>query len=237
MKERVMTALEFEHVTRVHGHGEAAVVALDDITLSVQPGELVAVMGPSGAGKSTLLHLAGGLESPSSGRVIVAGTDLGSLSQRRLAALRRRSIGYVFQDTNLLPALTVIENVSLPLELDGVATRLAKDLAVAALSSVQVDQVADRFPEDLSGGQRQRVAIARGLIGEPRLLLADEPTGALDTATGDAVMRLLRDRCDGGATALMVSHESRYAAWANRVIYLRDGCVVDETVAVSFGRA
>jgi len=231
-----MTALEFEHVTRVHGAGDAAVVALDNVTLSVHPGELVAVTGPSGAGKSTLLHLAGGLDSPSSGRVIVAGTDLGTLSQRRLAALRRRSIGYVFQETNVLPALTVIENVSLPLELDGVATRVAKDLAFAALASVQVDHLADRFPEDLSGGQRQRVAIARGLIGEPRLLLADEPTGALDTATGDSIIRLLRDRCDQGATGLLVSHEPRYAAWANRVIYLRDGCVVDETTAPVMSR-
>lgn len=226
-----MTALEFEHVTRVHGDGDAAVVALDNVTLSVQPGELVAVMGPSGAGKSTLLHLAGGLDSPSSGRVVVSGTDLAGLSQRRLAVLRRRSIGYVFQETNLLPALSVIENVSLPLELDGVATRVAKDLALTALASVQVDHLLDRFPEDLSGGQRQRVAIARGLIGEPRLLLADEPTGALDTATGDSIVRLLRDRCDQGATGLLVSHEPRYAAWANRVIYLRDGCVLDETMA------
>jgi putative ABC transport system ATP-binding protein len=226
-----MTALEFEHVTRVHGAGDAAVVALDNVTFSVHPGELVAVMGPSGAGKSTLLHLAGGLDSPSSGRVIVAGTDIGKLSQRRLAALRRRSTGYVFQETNLLPALSVIENVSLPLELDGVTTRVAKDLAFAALASVQVDDLADRFPEDLSGGQRQRVAIARGLIGEPRLLLADEPTGALDTPTGDSIVRLLRERCDQGATGLLVSHEPRYAAWANRVIYLRDGCVVDETTA------
>jgi putative ABC transport system ATP-binding protein len=231
-----LTTLEFEHVTRVHGHGDAAVVALDDISLSVQPGELVAVMGPSGAGKSTLLHLAGGLDAPSSGRVIVEGTDLASLSQRRLAALRRRSIGYVFQDVNLLPALTVIENVSLPLELDGVATRLAKNLALAALASIQMDDLANRFPEDLSGGQRQRIAIARGLIGKPRLLLADEPTGALDTATGDSIIRLLRERCDEGATGLLVSHEPRYAAWANRVVYLRDGVVVDETKAPVMSR-
>jgi putative ABC transport system ATP-binding protein len=231
-----LTTLEFEHVTRVHGHGDAAVVALDDFSLSVQPGELVAVMGPSGAGKSTLLHLAGGLDAPSSGRVIVEGTDLASLSQRRLAALRRRSIGYVFQDVNLLPALTVIENVSLPLELDGVATRLAKNLALAALASIQMDDLANRFPEDLSGGQRQRIAIARGLIGKPRLLLADEPTGALDTATGDSIIRLLRERCDEGATGLLVSHEPRYAAWANRVVYLRDGVVVDETKAPVMSR-
>lgn len=226
-----MTALELDNVTRVHGRGEAAVVALDNISLTVEPGELVAVMGPSGAGKSTLLHLAGGLDAPTSGRVLVSGTDLGSLSQRRLAAFRRRSVGYVFQDVNLLPALTLVENVSLPLELDGVASRTAKDLALTALASVHMDQLADRFPEDLSGGQRQRAAIARGVVGQPRLLLADEPTGALDTATGDAVIRLLRDRCDEGATGLLVSHEPRYAAWANRVVYLRDGSVVDDTTA------
>jgi len=226
-----MVALELEHVTRVHGRGEAAVVALDDVSLTVAPGELVAVMGPSGSGKSTLLNLAGGLDAPTNGRVVVDGTDLGALSQRRLAALRRSAIGYVFQDVNLLPALSAVENVSLPLELDGVATAVAQDLAMAALTSVGVADVADRFPEDLSGGQRQRIAIARGVVGQPRLLLADEPTGALDTATGDTIMRLLRERCDNGASGLVVSHEPRYAAWANRVIYLRDGAVLDDTIA------
>jgi len=215
----------------VHGRGEAAVVALDDVSLTVAPGELVAVMGPSGSGKSTLLNLAGGLDAPTNGRVVVDGTDLGALSQRRLAALRRSAIGYVFQDVNLLPALSAVENVSLPLELDGVATAVAQDLAMAALTSVGVADVADRFPEDLSGGQRQRIAIARGVVGQPRLLLADEPTGALDTATGDTIMRLLRERCDNGASGLVVSHEPRYAAWANRVIYLRDGAVLDDTIA------
>ena len=215
----------------MHGRGEAAVVALDDVSLTVAPGELVAVMGPSGSGKSTLLNLAGGLDAPTNGRVVVDGTDLGALSQRRLAALRRSAIGYVFQDVNLLPALSAVENVSLPLELDGVATAVAQDLAMAALTSVGVADVADRFPEDLSGGQRQRIAIARGVVGQPRLLLADEPTGALDTATGDTIMRLLRERCDNGASGLVVSHEPRYAAWANRVIYLRDGAVLDDTIA------
>ena len=231
-----MIALELEHVTRVHGHGDASVVALDDVSLTVRPGELVAVMGPSGSGKSTLLNLAGGLDSPTSGRVVLGGVELGQLSERKLAALRRRSVGYVFQDINLLPALTAAENVSLPLELDGVATGIARDLAFAALYAVGVEDVAKRFPEDLSGGQRQRVAIARGLIGEPRLLLADEPTGALDTATGDAILRLIRERCDQGATGLLVSHEPRYAAWANRVVYLRDGSVVDETVGAGTSR-
>src|SRR4051812_24672659 len=160
-----MTALELEHVTRIHGHGDGSVVALDDVSLTVRPGELVAVMGPSGSGKSTLLNVVGGLDTPTTGRVVVGGTDIGQLSQKALARLRRQAVGFVFQDANLLPGLTAAENVSLPLELDGIATRLARDLAVAALAGVGVDDVADRFPEDLSGGQRQRVAIARGLVG------------------------------------------------------------------------
>lgn len=226
-----MTLLELRHVSRVHGSGPAAVTALDDVSLSVQPGELVAVMGPSGSGKSTLLNLAGGLDQPTAGDVLVDGQLLGVLNLRRLAALRRRSVGYVFQDLNLLPALTAAENVSLPRELDGVPLRKAHAEALAMLDRFGLSGVADTFPDDLSGGEQQRVAIARAFIGERRLLLADEPTGALDTVTGDAVLSLLREQCEGGAAGLLVTHESRHAAWADRIVFLRDGRVVDETGA------
>jgi putative ABC transport system ATP-binding protein len=225
--------LDMNDVTRVHGTGEAAVHALRGVSLGVLPGELVAVMGPSGSGKSTLLNLAGGLDAPDGGSVVVEGTALDGLSRAELAALRRRSVGYVFQDFNLIPALTAAENVALPRELDGVRPREARREAVAALLEVGLDDVADRFPDELSGGQRQRIAIARALVGPRRLVLADEPTGALDSRTGDLVLRLLRARCDAGASGVLVTHEARHAAWANRVVFLRDGAMVDETGAAT----
>ncbi len=221
--------LELDDVTRVHGSGDTAVHALRGISLGVLPGEFVAIMGPSGSGKSTLLNVAGGLDVPSGGSVRVEGTDLGSLSRADLAALRRRSVGYVFQDFNLIPALTAVENVALPRELDGVRLREARRDAEAALAEVGLDDVGDRFPDELSGGQQQRVAIARALVGPRRLVLADEPTGALDSRTGEMVLRLLRARCDAGASGVLVTHEARHAAWANRVVFLRDGAMVDET--------
>ena len=221
--------LELRSVSRVHGTGAAEVHALRAVSLQVAVGELVAVMGPSGSGKSTLLTLAGGLDSPTSGTVLVEGTELGTLSRAALAGLRRRSIGYVFQDFNLVPALTAAENVALPRELDGDSSRAARRLATAALDEVGIGELADRFPDDMSGGQQQRVAIARALVGERRLVLADEPTGALDSETGEAVLRLLRQRCDAGASGVLVTHEARHAGWADRVVFLRDGVVVDET--------
>src|SRR5947209_20584649 len=232
-----MTVLQLRDVTRLHGSGPSEVRALDGVSLTVEAGELVAVMGPSGSGKSTLLNLAGGLDEPTSGSVIVDGTSLEGLSGRALAALRRRSIGYVFQDLNLLPALTAVENVALPRELDGVALRTARADAMAALDRVGLTDVADRFPDDMSGGQQQRVAIARALVGSRRLLLADEPTGALDTHTGEAVLRLVREYCAAGAAAVLVTHEARHAAWADRIVFLRDGRLVDETGPVSGAEA
>ncbi|MEU6893110.1 ABC transporter ATP-binding protein [Streptomyces sp. NPDC046557] len=222
--------LQLEKLVRTHGSGATEVHALRGIDLAVHPGELVAVMGPSGSGKSTLLTLAGGLDAPSSGRVIVEGTDLTTASRRQLAALRRRSIGYVFQDYNLIPALTAAENVALPRELDGVSARKARASALAALEEMNLGQLADRFPDEMSGGQQQRVAIARALVGDRRLVLADEPTGALDSETGESVLALLRSRCDAGAAGILVTHEPRFAAWADRVVFLRDGSVVDSTV-------
>jgi putative ABC transport system ATP-binding protein len=221
--------LELVSVTRLHGTGTTEVRALDAVSLRVQPGELVAVMGPSGSGKSTLLTLAGGLDEPTTGRVLVEGVDLGGLSAKQLAAVRRRSVGYVFQELNLIPALTAIENVSLPRELDGIGLRTARAEAQTVLDEVGVGDLADRFPDDMSGGQQQRVAIARALVGSRRLVLADEPTGALDSETGEAVLRVLRGRCDAGAAGVLVTHEARHAAWADRVVFLRDGRVIDDT--------
>jgi putative ABC transport system ATP-binding protein len=224
--------LVLDRVNRVHGQGATQVHALRDVSLSVWPGELVAVMGPSGSGKSTLLNLAGGLDRPTSGSVRVGGTELSTLSRRAVAAIRRRVAGYVFQDFNLIPALTAAENVALPLELDGVSARKSRAAALASLAEVAVDDLADRFPDDMSGGQQQRVAIARALVGERTLVLADEPTGALDSETGEAVLRLLRARCDAGAAGVLVTHEARHAAWADRVVFLRDGVLVDQTTPV-----
>ncbi|GIH63559.1 ABC transporter ATP-binding protein [Microbispora siamensis] len=218
-------------VVRVHGEGTRAVQALRGVSLDVHTGELVAVMGPSGSGKSTLLNLAGGLDRPTEGSVTLEGRELRGLSPKQLAELRRRSAGYVFQDLNLIPSLTVAENVALPRELDGVRTAKARRDALAVLEEVGLADLGDRFPDDLSGGQRQRAAIARALVGERRLLLADEPTGALDTRAGDEIIQVLRQRADAGAAVLLVTHEPRYAAWADRVVFLKDGQIVDSAAA------
>jgi putative ABC transport system ATP-binding protein len=231
MSQAMSTVLQLDGVTRIHGEGETEVHALKSVSFAAHAGELVAVMGPSGSGKSTLLTLAGGLDAPTTGTVSVEGTDLATLGQKGRARMRRTSIGYVFQDFNLIPALTAAENVALPLELDGVSSRQARELARTALSEVGIAELADRFPDHMSGGQQQRVAIARAVVGERRLILADEPTGALDTETGEEILRLLRARCDAGAAGVLVTHEARHAAWADRVVFLRDGVIVDETGA------
>ena len=223
--------LQLIEVSQVHGDGETAVHALRRVSMEVAAGELVAVMGPSGSGKSTLLNLAGALDRPSSGEVEIDGTRLGGLRPQELAALRRRRVGVVFQDYNLIPSLTAAENICLPLELDGMPALAARQEARATLKDLGLGGLADRFPDQLSGGQQQRVAIARALIGQRKLVLADEPTGALDSVTGEEVLAVLRSRCDAGAAGLLVTHEPRHAAWADRVIYLRDGVVVDGTTA------
>ncbi|MUN42760.1 ABC transporter ATP-binding protein [Actinomadura litoris] len=224
-----MSVLAMTSVSRDHGAGAGLVHALAEVSLEVRAGEFVAVMGPSGSGKSTLLTLAGGLDTPTSGQVVVEGADLGAMRAAARSALRRRSVGYVFQDLNLIPSLTAAENVMLPRELDGVRARRAREEAGRALQEVGVADLAARYPDEMSGGQQQRVAIARALVGDRRLVLADEPTGALDSHTGEDVMRMLRARCDAGAACLMVTHESRHAAWADRVVFLRDGRIVDAT--------
>jgi putative ABC transport system ATP-binding protein len=203
--------------------------ALDDIDLSVSRGELVAIMGPSGSGKSTLLLIAGSLEHATGGEVYIEGTGLSGMTGDELAGLRRRSIGYVFQDFNLLAGLTAVENVTLPLELDGIGVRAARAIGRRALEQLGLAERADRFPDELSGGERQRLAIARAVVGDRRLLLADEPTGALDTVNGEAVMRLVRGACQQGVAGVIVTHDAQMASWADRVVFLRDGRVVDQT--------
>jgi putative ABC transport system ATP-binding protein len=222
-------ALELRSVSKLYGAGPTEVRALWEVDVSVESGELVAVMGPSGSGKSTLLTIAGSLEEPTSGEVLVAGMDLASMSRNERAQLRRRSIGYVFQDFNLLLGLTAIENASLPLELDGMNAEQAQRLGMQALEQLGVAERAGHFPDDLSGGERQRVAIARSLVGDRHLLLADEPTGALDSVNSEAVMRLVRDACHRGVAGVVVTHDAQLASWADRIVFLRDGRVVDQT--------
>jgi putative ABC transport system ATP-binding protein len=224
-----MTVLDMRDVSKTYGTGAAEVHALCGVSLSVEAGAMVAVMGPSGSGKSTLLTIAGSLEAPSSGEVLIGGTALSGMSRNAKARLRRRSIGYVFQDFNLLPGLTAAENVALPLELDGVTARKARAAAMQAIDDLGLAERASRFPDELSGGERQRVAIARAVVGDRRLLLADEPSGALDSVNGEAVMRLVHEACKRGVAAVVVTHDAQLASWADRVVFLRDGRVVDQT--------
>jgi putative ABC transport system ATP-binding protein len=225
-----MAIVETENLTKIYGKGTTAVTALDGVNLLIQPGEFVAVMGPSGCGKSTLLHLIGGLDHASSGRVLVAEKDLNRLDDRALTALRRRTIGFIFQFYNLIPILNALENTALPLILDG-----ARPADAGASARAWLDQVglADRLhsrPDELSGGQQQRVAIARALAADPALILADEPTGNLDSRASDEIACLLRKVTDDwGRAVMMVTHDPRIAAYADRIIFLKDGGVVDET--------
>jgi putative ABC transport system ATP-binding protein len=224
-----VSMLELRHVSKVYGDGAAQVHALDDISLSVQAGALVAVMGPSGSGKSTLLTIAGTLEEPTSGEVLIGGTSVAAMSRARRARLRRRAVGYVFQDFNLLPGLTAAENVALPLELDGTASRKARTAGLQALDGLGLADRAGQYPDQLSGGERQRVAIARAMVGERRLVLADEPSGALDSANAEEVMRLLHAASARGLAVVVVTHDAQLASWADRVVFLRDGRMVDQT--------
>jgi putative ABC transport system ATP-binding protein len=223
------SVLQLRGVSKSYGQEPAKVHALADVDLSVQAGEMVAVMGPSGSGKSTLLTIAGSLDEPTSGDVLICGLALAGMPPGHKARLRRRVIGYVFQDFNLLPGLTAAENAALPLELDGVAVPKARAAALAALEALGVADRAGRFPDQLSGGERQRVAIARAVVGERRLLLADEPSGALDSVHAEEVMRLLHEACTRGVAAVVVTHDAQLAAWADRVVFLRDGRVSGRT--------
>ena len=224
-----MSVLELKDVSKSYGQEAARVDALRGVNLAVEAGGMVAVMGPSGSGKSTLLTIAGSLEEASGGEVLIDGAPLSRMSRNDKARLRRRTVGYVFQDFNLLPGLTVAENVALPLELDGMGARKARGRPRQALDGLGLRDRASRFPSELSGGERQRVAIARAVVGDRRLLLADEPSGALDSVNAEAVMRLIHEACKRGVAAVVVTHDAQLASWADRVVFLRDGRVVDQT--------
>jgi putative ABC transport system ATP-binding protein len=225
-----MSYLAMRNVSKSYGDGVTEVDAIRDVCLTVERGALVAVMGPSGSGKSTLLTIAGSLEEPTSGDVLIDGRSLASMSRNDKARLRRRTIGYVFQDFNLLAGLTAVENVALPLELDGMSAKKAHGVGLAALEELGLPDRATHYPDQLSGGERQRVAIARAVVGERSLVLADEPSGALDSTNGEAVMRLILMACHRGVAAVVVTHDAQLASWADRVVFLRDGRVVDQTV-------
>jgi len=225
--------LSMRDVTKAYKEAGTSVTALAGVSLDVNAGEMVAVMGTSGSGKSTLLTIAGGLLSATSGTVRVGGVDLGGLRARGLARMRRERIGFVFQDFNLMPALTVLENVALPLDLAGGSAATSRSEARRALAVVDMRERGSAYPDDLSGGQRQRVAIARAIVGRRRLLLADEPTGALDSVTGDGVLQVLRERADDGAAVVLVTHDARHAAWADRIVYLADGRIIDQAAATT----
>ncbi|GLY74479.1 ABC transporter ATP-binding protein [Actinoallomurus iriomotensis] len=224
-----MTVLRAVRLRKEYGRDAGLVRAVDEVDLEVRPGETVAVVGPSGCGKSTLLHLLGGLERPTGGEVHLDGRRLDRMSETQLSGVRRKSLGFVFQAFHLVDELTARENVELPALLAGVPSRTARRRASALLERVGLADRAGHLPAALSGGQRQRVAVARALIGRPLVVLADEPTGNLDSAATAAVLRLFGSLRAEGQTLVIVTHDSRIAATADRVITMRDGALAGET--------
>ena len=226
-----MSLISAVNLKKVYGTGDTAVTALDNVSLQVEPGEFVAIMGPSGCGKSTLLHLLGGLDRPSGGTVTIDGHNLSDLSDNQLTEIRRRHIGFIFQFFNLIPVLDALENAALPVTLDGVRPAEAKKRATEWLEKVGLKERFDHRPDQLSGGQQQRVAVARALVANPALVLADEPTGNLDTRASEEIATLLRQVAnDWGRAVIIVTHDPRIAAYADRIIFLKDGAIVDQTV-------
>ena len=223
--------IALQGLTKVYGTGEVAVRALCEINLDVQPGEFVAIMGPSGSGKSTLMNILGCLDRPSSGAYVLDGEDVSRFGKDKLAVVRNRKIGFVFQSYNLLPRMTAAKNVALPLLYNGHPNHSDVDFqsrAIAALESVGLYDRAHHRPNELSGGQQQRVAIARALINHPSIILADEPTGNLDTKSSEEILQLLGHLHDSGVTIVMVTHEPGIAEYAQRVILLRDGQIASD---------
>ena len=221
-------AIEAEDLTRTYQIGAGTVAALRGVSLRVAAGDYLAVVGPSGSGKSTLMHLLGGLDRPSGGRLVIGGRDVSTLTADQLAELRNKTIGFIFQTFHLLPRTTAVDNVALPLVYRGLSARARRQRAAAMLGRVGLGHRLDHRPSQLSGGEQQRVAIARALVGGPSGLLADEPTGNLDTATGDAVLRLLEELNREGVALVVVTHDRDVAARARHQIVLRDGRVVDD---------
>lgn len=222
-------ALRMRKVSHVFPDGQGSIIALNNVTLDVNVGELVAIMGPSGSGKTTLLNIAAGLLRPDSGQIMIDDQVLSVTSSEERARLRREKLGIVFQHNTLISALSVLENVALPFELNGKRPKAALAMASATLMSAHLDHLSHRTPSDLSGGERQRVAVVAALADQRGLLLADEPTGALDSRTADQVMSFIRNRVDGGAAGLLVTHDARQAAWADRIVFLKDGVLTGET--------
>lgn len=220
-----MAVLELRQITKTYQTGAGQIPALRDVSLSVDEGALVAVMGPPGSGKSTLLAIAGALEEPTRGDVIIGGAEVSAMSPALRTRLRQRWIGYVFQDGDLLPGLTAAENVALPMELDGMSPRSARLAGLAVLEALGLARCAAQHPDELSAGERQRVGIARAIVREPRLLLADGPSGDVDEELGDAAMRMVRAACQMGVAAVVVTQDRRLAAMADRVIVLNAGTV------------
>ena len=227
--EKVKEIIRLEDICRIYRVGSQEVRALDGVSLSVYKNEYVAIMGPSGSGKSTLMNILGCLDSPDSGRYILNGTDVSEMDDGEMADVRNREIGFVFQSFNLLPRYNALENVALPMVYAGVPAGERREKAAQALRSVGLEDRMDHRPNELSGGQRQRVALARALINSPSIILADEPTGNLDTHTSVEIMRLFDEIYRGGNTVIVVTHEEDIAAYAHRVIRLRDGRIESDT--------
>jgi putative ABC transport system ATP-binding protein len=227
---RTMALIEVRDVTKTYTMGEQTVYALRNVSLDVQEGEFVAIMGASGSGKSTLMNIIGCLDLPTSGRYWLAGEEVENLPADQLASIRNRRIGFVFQQFNLLPRTSALENVSLPMIYAGVKIAQQRERALAALARVGLSERGGHTPSELSGGQQQRVAIARALVNQPQIILADEPTGALDSKTSEDIMRLLTDLNAQGMTVIIVTHENDIAAWARRKLVFRDGQIVEDVL-------
>ncbi|MBP2636654.1 MAG: yknY 1 [Firmicutes bacterium] len=221
--------IALDNIIKTYQMGDNVVAALAGVTLDIREGEFTAIMGPSGSGKSTLMNILGCLDRPTSGSYLLDGQEVSSLTDDELALTRNKKIGFVFQNFNLLPRITAIENVALPLVYAGVEAKERRQRSAAALASVGLEPRMEHLPNELSGGQRQRVAIARALVNEPSIIMADEPTGALDTKSGDEVMEIFKTLNSYGRTIILVTHEPDIAAHAKRVIHVRDGLIVRDT--------
>lgn len=223
-----------ENVKKIYSMGEEEVQALRGISFSVQKGEFLSIMGPSGSGKSTCMNMIGCLDTPTSGTVKICGEDISTLKEKELANLRNNTIGFVFQQYHLLPTMTVLENTMLPLRYQGIEKKLRKEMALKVLEKVGLKERVNHFPSELSGGQKQRVAIARATVTNPEIILADEPTGALDSATGEEVLKLFNEINKNGTTIVIVTHDPRIAQKTRRCIHIFDGSIKqDESIDLS----
>lgn len=229
-----MAVIKTNGLTKVYRTEEVETTALDNVNLEIKEGEFVSIMGPSGCGKSTLLHILGLLDNPSSGEFFFLDEEVSNYSERQRAKLRKENIGFVFQSFNLIDELTVFENVELPLLYLGMSSSERKEKVHFALEKMEIMHRVNHFPQQLSGGQQQRVAVARAIVGDPKMILADEPTGNLDSSMGDEVMNLLTSLNDQGTTIVMVTHSPAYAEYGNRIVHLFDGHIVTENFKEKF---